>query len=157
MQAQDEYISIAKEPAMLNMAQAQIILTAALTEARSKAMNPLAIAVLDGRGALKTFAAEDKTSLKRGEIAIGKAHGAVALGVGSRTIGKMALDRPHFIAAAGQTISGPLIPVAGGVLIRDADGLIIGAVGVSGDTSDNDEIAAIAGIIAAGLKADPGA
>ncbi len=142
---------------MLTFAQAQTILAAALAEARSKSMNPLAIAVLDGRGALRAFAAEDNTSLKRGEIATGKAHGAIALGIGSRTIGKMALDRPHFVAAVGQVISGPLIPVAGGVLVRDAAGLIIGAVGVSGDTSDNDEIAAVAGIAAAGLKSDPGA
>jgi uncharacterized protein GlcG (DUF336 family) len=142
---------------MLTFVQAQTILTAVLAEARSKSMNPLAIAVLDGRGALRAFAAEDNTSLKRGEIATGKAHGAIALGIGSRTIGKMALERPHFVAAVGQTISGPLIPVAGGVLVRDAAGVIIGAVGVSGDTSDNDEIAAIAGITAAGLKSDPGA
>jgi uncharacterized protein GlcG (DUF336 family) len=142
---------------MLTFVQAQTILTAALAEARSKSMNPLAIAVLDGRGALRAFAAEDNTSLKRGDIATGKAHGAIALGIGSRTIGKMALERPHFVAAVGQTISGPLIPVAGGVLVRDAAGMIIGAVGVSGDTSDNDEIAAIAGISAAGLKSDPGA
>jgi uncharacterized protein GlcG (DUF336 family) len=142
---------------MLTFVQAQTILTAALAEARSKSMNPLAIAILDGRGALRAFAAEDNTSLKRGEIATGKAHGAIALGIGSRTIGKMALERPHFVAAVGQTISGPLIPVAGGVLVRDAAGMIIGAVGVSGDTSDNDEIAAIAGISAAGLKSDPGA
>jgi uncharacterized protein GlcG (DUF336 family) len=142
---------------MLTFAQAQTILAAALADARAKSMNPLAIAVLDGRGALRAFAAEDNTSLSRGEIATGKAHGAIALGIGSRTIGKMALDRPHFVAAVGQTIRGPLIPVAGGVLVRDAAGLIIGAVGVSGDTSDNDEIAAIAGITAAGLKSDPGA
>ncbi|MGL4727254.1 MAG: GlcG/HbpS family heme-binding protein, partial [Bosea sp. (in: a-proteobacteria)] len=114
-------------------------------------------AVMDARGALKAFAAEDNTSLKRGDIAIGKAHGSVALGIGSRAIGKMAAERPHFVAAVSHVVGGALIPVAGGVLIRDGAGKLIGAVGVSGDTSDNDEAAATAGIAAAGLIADAGA
>ena len=140
----------------LTAAAAQTIIAATLAEGRAKAMKPLAIAVLDERGALKAFLAEDGTSLKRGAIAQGKANGAIALGVGSRAIGKMAAERPHFIAAATPAVGG-LIPVAGGVLIRDAQDRVIGAVGVSGDTSDNDEIAAMAGIAAAGLKSDPGA
>ncbi len=135
---------------------AQTILSAAVAEARTRALKPLAIAILDARGALKAFVAEDGTSLGRGEIAIGKAKGALELGVGSRAIGKMALERPHFIAAATQAVGG-LIPVPGGVLIRDGGDAVIGAVGISGDTSDHDELAAIAGIAAAGLKADPGA
>jgi uncharacterized protein GlcG (DUF336 family) len=139
----------------LSLAQAQTILSAALADARSKSMKPLAVVVLDERGVLKTYAAEDGTSLRRGDIARGKANGAISLGVGSRTIGKMAAERPQFIQAATPAVGG-LIPVAGGVLIRDAGGAILGAVGVSGDTSDNDEIAAVAGITAAGLSADPG-
>ncbi len=141
---------------LLKLKAAQKIAAVAARHARDKDFKPLAIAVLDGRGSLKAFLAEDGTSLKRGEIALGKAHGAVALGVGSRSICKMALERPHFVAAANNAI-GALIPVPGGVLIRDAKGTIVGAVGISGDTSDNDEAAAIAGIEAAGLKADPGA
>lgn len=141
---------------LLKLKAAQKIAAVAARHAREKDFKPLAIAVLDGRGSLKAFLAEDGTSLKRGEIALGKAHGAVALGVGSRSIGKMALERPHFVAAANNAI-GALIPVPGGVLIRDAKDTIVGAVGISGDTSDNDEAAAIAGIEAAGLKADPGA
>lgn len=140
----------------LKLRAAQKILAVALKTARDNNMKPLCIAVLDGRGALKALASEDGCSLKRHEIAIGKAHGAVAFGLGSRALHKMALDRPHFIAAATQA-AGPMIPVAGGVLIRDAKGNVIGAVGVSGDTSDNDELAALAGIEAAGLKGDPGA
>lgn len=140
----------------LTAAAAQTIIAATLAEGRAKAMKPLAVAVLDERGALKAFMAEDGTSLKRGAIAQGKANGAIALGVGSRAIGKMAVERPHFIAAATPAVGG-LIPVAGGVLIRDAQDRVIGAVGVSGDTSDNDEIAAMAGIAAAALKSDPGA
>ena len=136
---------------------AQKIVAAALANARARNFKPLAVAVLDARGALKAFAAEDGTSLRRAEIATGKAYGALAMGLGSRTLGKMAAERPHFVAAVTHAVGGSLIPVAGGVLIRDGAGAVIGAVGVSGDTSDNDEAAAIAGIEAAGLKADPGA
>jgi uncharacterized protein GlcG (DUF336 family) len=140
----------------LSLSSAQTIITAALAEARSRGMKPLVVVVLDAAGALKAAAAEDGTSLRRADIARGKANGAVALGVGSRAIGRMAAERPHFIAAATPAVGG-LIPVAGGVLVRGADNAVIGAVGVSGDTSDNDEIAAIAGITAAGLTSDPGA
>lgn len=142
---------------MLKLDVARRILDAALAEARAKQMKPLAIAIVDARGALITFASEDGTSLKRDAIARGKADGAVALGISSRAIAKMALDRPHFVAAVTHAVGGSLIPVPGGVLIRDQAGAIIGAVGISGDTSDNDEIAAVAGIEAAGLKADTGA
>lgn len=142
---------------MLKLKAAQRILKASLEAARSRDMKPLAVAVIDARGALLAFAAEDGTSLKREAIARAKADGAVALGVPSRTIGKMAVERPHFIAAVTHAVGGSLAPVPGGVLIRDARGALLGAVGVSGDTSDNDEIAAVAGIEAAGLKAETGA
>ncbi|MCX7325547.1 MAG: heme-binding protein [Hyphomicrobiales bacterium] len=141
----------------LSLTDAQTILTATLSEARSKAMNPLAIVILDARGAVKLSACEDGTSLKRGDIARGKAMGAISLGVGSRAIARMTAERPHFISAATHAIGGALIPVPGGVLIRDAGNAVIGSIGVSGDTSDNDELAAMAGIAAAGLKGDPGA
>ena len=140
----------------LTLAAAQQIVSAALAHARTKSFKPLAVAVLDARGALKAYAAEDKTSLRRFDIARGKAYGAIAMGIGSRTLGKMALERPHFVAAAGNAIGGTLIPVAGGVLIKTQEGELVGAVGISGDTSDNDEAAATAGIAAAGFKADPG-
>jgi uncharacterized protein GlcG (DUF336 family) len=136
---------------------AQKILGSTLANARTRNFKPLAVAVLDARGALKAFAAEDGTSLKRAEIATAKAAGALAMGLGSRTLGKMAAERPHFVAAVTHAVGGMLVPVAGGVLIRDAAGATVGAVGISGDTSDNDEAAAVAGIEAAGLKADPGA
>ena len=141
---------------MLKLKAAQKIIKAALDLARTKEMKPLAIAVIDGRGALVAFAAEDGSSLRRENIARGKADGAVALGVSSRQIAKMAADRPHFVAAVSHAIGGSMIPVPGGVLIRDSRGSVVGAVGVSGDTSDNDELAAVAGIEAAGLKADTG-
>jgi uncharacterized protein GlcG (DUF336 family) len=135
---------------------AQRIVAAALASGRSHNFKPLGVAVLDARGALKAFAAEDGTSLKRAEIATGKAHGALAMGLGSRAIGKMAAERPHFVAAVTHAVGGSLIPVPGGVLVRDGASAVIGAVGVTGDTSDNDEVAAVAGITAVGLKADPG-
>ena len=141
----------------LSLNAAQAILNATLAEARAKNMKSLAIMVFDERGALKVAACEDGTSLKRGDIARGKALGALALGIGSRAIQRMAEERPHFITAATHAIGGTLVPVAGGVLIRDAGDELIGAIGVSGDTSDNDEHAAMTGIAAAGLKGDPGA
>jgi uncharacterized protein GlcG (DUF336 family) len=141
----------------MKLEMAQRIVAAALAAARSRNMRALALAVLDARGALKALAAEDGTSLKRAEIAIGKAHGALAMGLGSRTLAKMATERPFFVAAVTHAVGGSLIPVPGGVLVKDAAGALLGAVGVSGDTSDNDEIAAMAGIEAAGCKGDPGA
>jgi uncharacterized protein GlcG (DUF336 family) len=140
----------------LTLQAAQTILAKALAHGRAANLKPLAIAVFDARGALKAFAAEDGTSLKRGDIAKGKGAGALAMGVGSRGIEKLAKERPHFVSAASHVIGGALIPVPGGVLILDAAGAVIGAVGVSGDTSDNDEAAAMAGIAAAGLKGDGG-
>lgn len=142
---------------MLSLVQAQTILSTALAHATEGKFKPLAIAVIDARGAQKAFAAQDGTSLKRGEIALGKAHGAVALGLGSRALHKMAQERPYFIEAATHAVGGLLVPVPGGVLIRSPEGELLGAVGISGDTSDNDEAAATAGIAAAGLRADTGA
>ena len=141
----------------LTLAQAQEIVSVALAHARAQKFSPMGVAVLDARGALKAFGAEEGTSLKRPEIAIGKAHAAISMGMGSRSLAKAALDRPQFIAAVTHAVGGSFIPVPGGVLIRDAAGLVIGAVGVTGDTSDNDEAAALAGIAAAGLEGDPGA
>ncbi len=140
----------------LSLAQAQQIVTVALAHARAQKFSPMGVAVLDSRGALKAFGAEDGTSLKRPEIAMGKAHAAISMGTGSRALAKAAADRPHFIAAVTHAVGGSFIPVPGGVLIRDAAGAVIGAVGVTGDTSDNDEAAALAGIAATGLKGDPG-
>ena len=139
----------------LNLAKAQTAITAALAHAREKSLAPMAVVVLDARGVLKAFAAEDGTSLRRADIAIGKAYGALSMGVGSRTLGQRAEERPLFIAAVTHAVGGSLIPVAGGVLVRGDDNSIIGAIGASGDTSDNDEAVVLAGLAAAGLIADP--
>ncbi len=139
----------------MDLATAQKILTAAIAYATEHNFKPMAIGVIDARGALIAFAAQDGTSLKRGEIALGKANGAVALGMGSRALMKRAETQAYFITAATAAIGGSLIPVPGGVLIKSA-GKLLGAIGISGDTSDNDEAAALAAITAAGLDADPG-
>ena len=141
---------------MLTLEQAQTIVTTALRFGRAQNYQPLAVVVLDARGVMKAFAAEDGTSLRREEIARGKAHGALSFGIGSRALAKRALEQPQFIAAVTHAVGGSLVPVPGGVLIRAADRAIIGAVGISGDVSNNDEAAALAGLEAAGLAADPG-
>ncbi|GLS46070.1 GlcG/HbpS family heme-binding protein [Methylobacterium brachythecii] len=142
----------------LTLAAAQTLVATALRTARERNLKPLCVVVYDARGALKSFAAEDGTSLRRGEIARGKANGALALGLGSRAIAKRAQEQPEFVAAVSHVV-GPeaLVPVAGGVLVRDGEGRVVGAVGISGDTSDNDEICALAGIEAAGFNGDTGA
>ena len=140
----------------LSLAAAQIIVNATLADARRMNLKPLAVVVLDSRGAVKAAACEDGTSLKRFEVAHGKAYGAMALGMGSRAIGQRAEQQPSFVAAVSHVVGGALVPVPGGVLARDDEGRLIAAIGVSGDTSDNDEAAASAGIQAAGLRADGG-
>lgn len=141
---------------MITLKVAQIIIEHALIHARKSNFRPLSVAVLDVRGAVIAVASEDGTSFKRFQIAHGKAHGALSFNVGSRALGVMAAERPHFFAGAAHAVGGALVPVAGGVLIKNTENLILGAVGVSGDTSDNDEAAAMAGIVAAGLVADGG-
>jgi uncharacterized protein GlcG (DUF336 family) len=140
----------------LSLPDAQAIVAHALAYAHANGIKPLGIAVLDARGALKAYAAEDGASLGRAHVAIGKASGAIAMGMGSRTLAKRGREAPQFVNAVGQLVPGGLIPVPGGVLVRDAAGVLLGAVGVSGDTSDRDEEAALAGIAAAGFTGDQG-
>jgi uncharacterized protein GlcG (DUF336 family) len=121
-----------------------------------ESMKPLTVVVLDAGGHVTLAERSDGSSTGRTAIAEGKASGAIALGVGSRTIMARAETQAFFVAAVAAAIGRAIVPVPGGVLVRDADGSLLGAVGVSGDTSDNDEAAAVAGIQAAGLAADPG-
>lgn len=141
---------------MLTLEVAQKIVAGALATARADSMMPLAVVILDPRGALKAMAAEDGISLKRPEIATGKAFGAISMGLGSRALFNRVQQQPYFIAAATHAVGGQMIPVPGGVLIKDAEGTLLGAVGISGDNSDNDEKAAVAGIEGAGLVAETG-
>ncbi|MDH4554888.1 heme-binding protein [Pseudomonas sp. BN417] len=129
----------------------------ALATGREMRTAPLTIAVLDAGGHLITLQRQDGASMLRPQIAIGKAWGAVALGKGSRLIAADAQQRPAFIGAVNNLADGNLVPAPGGVLIRDAQGQVIGAVGISGDTSDIDEQCAVSAVEAAGLKADAGA
>jgi uncharacterized protein GlcG (DUF336 family) len=135
----------------LTLAKAQAVVSAVLSFARQKSLTAMTVVVLDARGALKAFAAEDGTPLRRADIAIGKAHGALAMGVNSRALQARAEQQPYFIAAATLAVGGSLIPVPGGVLVHDEQKRTIGAVGVTGDTSDNDEASAFAGLAAANL------
>ena len=141
---------------MLTLQAAQQIVGGALDEGVRRKLKPLAVLVLDARGALKAGAAQDGTSLLRDKIAHGKAYGALAMGLGSRALFTRAQEQPYFIQSANAVAGGALVPVPGGVLIRDAAGVLLGAVGISGDTSDNDELCATAGIAAAGLTGETG-
>lgn len=141
--------------AELNLEIARKILDAALAKGVEKKLKPLVVTVLDARGCVKITAAQDGTSLMRAEIAHGKAYGALAMGMGSRALYQRSQEQPSFIGAMNGLAQGALVPVPGGVLIQDGS-VLLGAVGISGDTSDNDEICAIAGIEAAGLKANAG-
>jgi len=140
----------------IRLEQAQAIIAGVLEYAASNMMKPICVIVLDARGELKAAATMDEASLKRSSIARGKADGALAMGMGSRSLFKRAKEQPFFISAATQAVGGSLVPVPGGVIVRDAGGKTLGAVGVSGCTSDNDEAAALAGIARAGLIGDPG-
>ena len=139
--------------AKLTLEKAQIIVSKTLEKGRELALGPLTVAVVDDGGNMKAFAREDGPGAAlRPQIATGKAFGAVGMGLSSRAINDRVLERPHFGVALVGASDGRMVPVPGGVLIKDGDE-IIGAVGVSGDTSDNDEAAAVAGIEAAKLIA----
>ncbi len=140
----------------LKLETARTIIEAAFAKGAALGLKPLSVIVLDGGGHTRAFERQDGASMARYQVAFGKAHGAIALGVGSRALFERAEQQPYFLDAVDGAIGGGLIPVPGGVLVRDAEGEIIGAVGVTGDTSDNDEICAVAGIEAAGLTADTG-
>ena len=137
----------------ITLAKANAVIAAAFDKAAELELKPLSVAVLDAGGHLIAFQRQDKASTLRFAIAAGKASGALALGVSSRRIGEMAAERPSFVASLGAIAPNGVIPAAGGVIVVDGAGAPIGAVGVTGDTSDNDEACALAGIAAAGLKA----
>lgn len=137
----------------LDLDTARLIVAGARAHATGAGFKPMTVVVLDGGGHLVAAEREDGSSIKRFEIAHGKAHGALSLGMGSRSIMGRAEQQPYFIAAVTSVVGGSLVPVPGGVLVRDVEGALLGAVGVTGDTSDNDEAAAVAGIEGAGLTA----
>ena len=140
----------------LTLKLATQLATHALTAGRTISAAPLTIAVLDSGGHLVALQREDGASLLRPQIAIGKAWGAIALGKGSRLLALDAQQRPAFIAALNSLGQGSVVPAPGGVLIRDQSGMVLGAIGISGDTSDIDEQCAITAIEGVGLMADAG-
>ena len=140
----------------LTLAQASTIVDTALKKGRETNCAPLTVAVLDAGGHLVAFKREDRSGILRFDIAFGKAWGALGMGFGSRTLFERSNNTPRFFTALAAASGGRLVPNPGGVLIKDAGGDILGAVGISGDTSDKDEVCAIAGVEAAGLKPDPG-
>jgi len=139
-------------PAQLTLAHTNTIVDAAFAKGQALGLKPLSVAVLDAGGHLIAFQRQDGSSILRPQIAVGKAGGALALGVSSRKIAEMAAERPSFVGSLGTIAPHGVIPAAGGVLIAGAGGAVIGAVGVTGDLSDNDELCALAGVEAVGLK-----
>lgn len=139
----------------LNLNDAQKMAGNCLKIAAEMGLKPITVAVLDAAGHLKVLLRQDATSTLRPDIAQGKARGAIALGMGSRAIFERAKEQPYFIQAMNALADGALVPVPGGVLIRK-DGQIVGAVGITGDSSDNDETCAKRAIEAAGFTADGG-
>ena len=137
----------------LTLAQANALIDASFAKGADLGFKPLTVTIHDPGGHLIACQRQDGASNMRVKLAGGTACGALALGVSSRTIGEMAVERPHFIASLDTMSEGGMVPAAGGVIVCDADGTVLGAIGVTGDTSDNDEACALAAIESAGLKA----
>ena len=135
----------------LTLQQANVIIASALAHSKAAGYKPMAIAVLDESGHLKAFAREDGASMFRFEIAQGKAWGAVGMGASSRVLAQRAKDNPNFFVSLAATATGRFLPQTGAVLIKDAAGAVLGAVGASGGTGDEDEAICIAGVVAANL------
>ena len=135
----------------LTLDQANRIISAALAASREAGYKPMGIAVLDDAGNLKAFAREDGASMFRFEVAQAKAWGAVGMGASSRVLGQRAKDNPNFFVSLAATAGGKFLPQTGAVLIKNAEGQVLGAVGASGGTGDEDEAICMAGVAAAGL------
>jgi uncharacterized protein GlcG (DUF336 family) len=141
----------------LTLEQSSTIVDQALEKGRELKLQPLTVVVLDAGGQLKAMKREDRSSLLRPEIAMGKAWGVLGMGFGGREFARRAAGGGAiFLQALMAASGGRIVPAPGGVLIRDAAGDIIGSVGISGDTSDKDEICAVHGVRSAGLVPDTG-
>ena len=137
----------------LTLQIANQIIAAALAKSKESGYQPMGIAVLDASGNLKAFASEDGASMFRFDIARGKAWGAVGMGVASGVLAKRAKDNPNFFVALAATAEGKFLPQPGAVVIKDQDGKVLGAVGASGGTGEEDEAICAAGVAAVGLVA----
>ncbi len=141
----------------LTLDQASTNIDTALGHARRAGFKPLCIVVLDPGGHMLALKREERASFSRPQIATAKAAGCLGMGFGGREIARRAQAAPAFYDALASILPQGFVPVPGGVLIRDAAGSLLGAAGVTGESSDNDEACAVAGIHAAGLVADTGA
>ena len=139
----------------LTLDKANTIIAAGFAKGAELGLKPLSICVLDAGGHPIAFSRQDGASNLRFKVAQAKAYGAVSLGMGCRAIFERAQQQPFFIGSLNNLTDGGIVPVPGGALVLDAEGGILGAVGITGDTSDNDEIACVAGVEAAGFKAQP--
>lgn len=140
----------------ITLSKANKIISSAFKKGAELGLKPLSVVVLDAGGHVKAFQRQDGASNLRFEVAKGKAYGAVAVGVGSRWLDAQAQSRPHFLEGLSGVSGGKIVPVPGGVLVKNKKGEILGAVGITGYTSDNDEICAIEGIVESGFEADAG-
>ena len=146
-----------KAMASLTLDLASTIVDTALATGKQRGFAPLTVVVLDAGGCLKAAKRGDGCSLLRPEIATGKAWGVLGMGFGGRELQRRAKDAPLFYTMLSAVSQGRMVPVPGGVLIKNEGGEVLGAVGISGDVSEKDEACAVAGIEAAGLVADTGA
>lgn len=137
---------------MLTLDAARMIIAGTRAKGREMGLKPLSVVVLDAGGHVLAFEREDGASPGRFAVAHGKAYGAVMLGMPGSAQMARAEQQAYFMQAVNGAFGGQVVPVPGGILVHDADGVTIGAVGVTGDTSDNDAEAGLAGIDAAGLS-----
>lgn len=141
---------------MLTLRQALEIANTALSQGNMSGFAPLSVAVLDSGSHVLAVLRDERASIGRADIALAKASGCLAMGFGGRELARRAQAVPHFFSALPHIFHAGIVPVPGGVLIRDSAGRLLGAVGVSGDTSDNDEVCAIAGVSAVHCIPDTG-
>ncbi len=135
----------------MSLTQANTIVHAALAASAAAGYRPMAVVVVDAAGHLKTAQREDDASMFRIDVATGKAWAAVGMGASSRVLGQRAKENSNFYVALAATAQGRFLPQTGAVLIQDAQGRTLGAVGASGGTGDEDEAICIAGVLAVGL------
>lgn len=137
----------------ITLDQAQSIIKTAQTNARSQGLQPLAIVILDSGGHLVAAIREDKSANKLFQVALGKADSAISTGFGTRGLQTLANEHGHFVISAGIAMNTPILAMPGGILIKNVDGDVLGSIGVSGDSADNDEATGIYGIESIGLVA----
>ena len=140
---------------MLTLDQANTIIDRALARGRELKLAPLTVVMLDAGGHMVAMQRQDESGILRPQIALGKAWGSLGMGETSRALGERLKNAPYFVTALQTMSDGRVVPAPGGVLIRDAGGRIVGAVGISGDISAKDEACAIAGVQAAGYRSEP--